>query len=49
MVWYIRKSIHLIAYIKRRKIAANIACVNGAIYKDLNLDDVTSYEAQIKR
>ena len=31
MVWYIRKSIHLIACIKRRKIAAKIACVNGPL------------------
>ena len=29
MVQYIRKSIHLIACIKRGKIAAKIACVNG--------------------
>ena len=28
---YIRKSIHLIACIKRRKIAAKIACVNGPL------------------
>ena len=32
MVQYIRESINLIACIKRKKIAAKIACVNGPLY-----------------